>query len=221
VLFRSSLIPFDYLFNCVLNYREEVAQLVSGKPIPAFERAVEMTIENCGYKIEEKADVTIVSCFPYRVIPQIFKPLRAASLATKHGGLILLVAKNLGPLPEGLMAMLQYAANQDSDKLMKSMLEGRLTSHGAPLNLNFYIPIMRALRAFRCAVVTSEIPAEALEGMGLEHFTSLEEAIKHHSRSMPHVTAHVFSAGGMTVPVFRPGFNPNTLFETYSSKDSP
>jgi len=212
----TAMVDFDYLFNCVLNYREEVVDLVSGKPIPAFERAVDMTIDNCGFEIEEKADITILSCFPYDVIPQIFKPLRAASLTTKEGGLMLLVAKNLGPLPEGLMAMLQFAANQDSNKLMASMLEGKLTSYGAPLNLNFYVPILRALKAFRCVVVTTEIPVDAIEGMGLTRFDDLQTAIDHYAQTEPAATVHIFSAGGMTLPIFKSDFNPNTLFDAFA-----
>ena len=208
----TAMVEFDYLFNCVLNYREEVVDLVSGKPIPAFERAVEMTIANCGFDIDEKADVIILSCFPYDVIPQIFKPLRAASLATKEGGLIMLVAKNLGPLPEGLLSILQAAATQDSDKMMAAMLEGKLTNYGAPLNINFYVPILRALKAFRCAVVTTEIPADTLEGMGLAHFTDLQQAIERYAQTQPEATAHIFPAGGMTIPIFKEGFEPNTLF---------
>jgi hypothetical protein len=212
----TSMVAFDYLFNCVLNYREEPVDLVAGAPIPAFERAVEMTIANCGFDIAEKADITILSCFPYNVIPQIFKPLRAASLVTKEGGLMILAAKNLGLLPEGLMAILQFAANQEGDDLVRNMLEGKLTSYGAPLNLNFYVPILRALKAFRCAVVTTEIPADTIEGMGLDHFSDLREAIDHYAGSMPSATAHIFGAGGMTIPIFKEGFNPNTLFAGFS-----
>ncbi len=212
----TEMVEFDYLFNCVLNYREEVVDLVCGKPIPAFERAVEITIENCGFDIDEKADITILSCFPYDVIPQIFKPLRAASLATRKGGLMILTAKNLGPLPEGLMSILQSAAGQDNDKLMAAMLEGKLTSYGAPLNLNFYVPILRALKAFRCVVVTTEIPTETIEGMGLVHFDDLQTAIDHYAQTMPEATAHIFPAGGMTIPIFKEGFNPNTLFEGFA-----
>jgi nickel-dependent lactate racemase len=211
----TAMIPFDYLFNCVLNYREEVVDLVSGAPIPAFEAAVDMTIANCGFTIEQKADIAILSCFPYHVIPQIFKPLRAASLVTREGGLIILVAKNLGPLPEGLMAMLQFAAGQDNTKLMKSMLEGKLTDYGAPLNLNFYVPILRALKAFRCAVVTTEIPVETIEAMGLTHFEDLQQAVDTYAKSEPDAAVHIFSAGGMTIPIFRDDFNPNTLFDGF------
>ncbi len=210
-----SKVKFDYLFNCVLNYREEVVDLVSGGPIPAFERGVELTKDNCGFAISEKADVTILSCFPYTVIPQIFKPLRAASLTTKRGGRIILVAKNVGPLPEGLVSMLQFAAKQDGDKLVAAMLEGHLTSYGAPLNLNFYVPILRALQTFQCSVVTSEIPPDVIEEMGLTHFSDFGEAIDYHRKSLPVASAHVFCAGGMTLPMFDKDFNPNTLFETF------
>lgn len=212
----ADLVGFDHLFNCVLDYREQIVDLVFGRPIPAFERAVELTVETCGYAVGEKADVTILSCFPYHVIPQIFKPLRMASLCTQQGGLIILVAKNLGPVPEDLIAMLQFAAKQDGDTLMAGMLEGKLTSYGAPLNLNFYVPILRALKAFRCAVVTREIPTEVLDGMGLSHFDDLQQAIDEHAGAAPSATAHVFSAGGMAIPIFREGFNPNTLFDGFA-----
>jgi nickel-dependent lactate racemase len=208
----TAMVEFDYLFNCVLNYREEVVDLVSGKPIPAFERAVEMTVANCGFDIDEKADIIILSCFPYDVLPQIFKPLRAASLAAKEGGLIILVAKNLGPLPEGLLSILQFAATQDSDKMLAAMLDGKLTNYEAPLNINFYVPILRALKAFRCVVVTTEIPADTLEGMGLVHFTDLQQAIEHYAQSQPAATAHIFPAGGMTIPIFKEGFEPSMVF---------
>jgi len=211
----TAMIDFDYLFNCVLNYREEVVDLVSGAPIAAFEKAVDVTVANCGFAIEEKADITILSCFPYNVIPQIFKPLRAASLVTKEGGFIMLVAKNLGPLPEGLMSILRFAAGQDGNKLMKNMLEGKSTDYGAPLNLNFYVPILRALKAFRCVVVTTEIPVETIEGMGLTHFGDLQEAIDHYGQTEPDATVHIFSAGGMTIPIFKDEFNPNTLFKSF------
>jgi nickel-dependent lactate racemase len=214
----ADMVGFDHLFNCVLDYREEIVDLVFGEPIPAFERAVELTVENCGYAVGEKADVTILSCFPYRVIPQIFKPLRMASLCTKQGGLIVLVAKNLGPLPEDLIAMLQFAASQDGDTLVTDMLAGKLTRHGAPLNLNFYVPILRALEAFRCAVVTREIPTEVLEGMGLSRFDDLQQAIDEHAGAAPSATAHVFSAGGMAIPTFPAGFNPNTLFDGFAER---
>jgi nickel-dependent lactate racemase len=212
----TAMIDFDYLFNCVLNYREEVVDLVSGAPIPAFEKAVDATIANCGFAIDAKADITILSCFPYDVIPQIFKPLRAASLVTNEGGLIMLVAKNLGPLPEGLMSILQFAAGQDGNKLMRNMLEGKLTSYGAPLNLNFYVPILRALRAFRCVVVTTEIPVETIEEMGLTHFEDVQEAIDYYGQTKPGATVHIFSAGGMTIPIFKDEFNPNTLFKNFT-----
>jgi nickel-dependent lactate racemase len=213
----TAMIEFDYLFNCVLNYREEVVDLVSGKPIPAFEHAVEMTIANCGFDIDEKADIVILSCFPYDVIPQIFKPLRAASLATREGGLIILVAKNLGPLPEGLLSILQVACTQDDDRMITAMLEGKLANYGAPLNINFYVPILRALKAFRCAVVTTEIPADTLEGMGLAHFSDLRQTIEQYSQEQPSATVHIFPAGGMTIPIFKEGFKPNTLFSSFSS----
>lgn len=64
----AEMVGFDHLFNGVLDYREEIVDLVFGKPIPAFERAVELTLRSCGYEIGEKADVTILSCFPYRIL---------------------------------------------------------------------------------------------------------------------------------------------------------
>ena len=44
----------------------------------------------------------------------------------------------------------------------------------------------------------------------------LQEAIDRYAISQPSATVHVFSAGGMTIPVFPPGFEPNTLFDGFA-----
>jgi hypothetical protein len=51
--------------------------------------------------------------------------------------------------------------------------------------------------------------------MGLAHFDDLQEAIDQYAISRPSATVHVFSAGGMTIPVFPPGVEPNTLFDGF------
>jgi len=94
-----------FIVNCVYNSHAKVVDVVAGHFQKAHLAGAERSKENYAFRLDEPADVTITSAYPYLEGPQVVKPVVSASLsATKPGGSVIVVAASKSELPESMLA---------------------------------------------------------------------------------------------------------------------
>lgn len=92
-------VKLRFIINVVKNYKNEVAEVVTGDFVQAHRRGVATARKSFGVSIPALADVVIVSSYPCDIdYWQAEKGLISAYFAVKKGGIIIFAA----PCPEGL-----------------------------------------------------------------------------------------------------------------------
>jgi lactate racemase len=197
-----------FVVNCVMNQNDEVSGIVCGDPLAAHETGVERCKAIISVRFDRKADVTILSSFPYSEGPQIVKPLAPASLVTKEGGAIVLAADCSGNLPDAfIQAFRSFHATYEGN-LMEGVLRHfhhkELIMKDGAIDFNMALGMtLAAQHRFKIVLVTRDIPREKVQMMGFLFSGSLPEAIEQVSRFFPEPEVHVIPSGGVILPVMR------------------
>jgi nickel-dependent lactate racemase len=197
-----------FVINCVMNQNDEVADVVCGDPIRAHEVGIEKCKSLISATFDRKADVTIISSFPYMEGPQIVKPLAPASAVTRKGGCIILAADCSGNLPDPFIQAFQTFHEEFESNLMEGVLHHFrnkvLIMKGGAIDFNMALGMtLAAQHRFRIILVTRDIPREKGEMMGFLFAETLPEAFEHASRFFPAPQVHVIPSGGVILPVLQ------------------
>jgi len=103
----AEMAQLTFIVNCVYNAREEVVDVVAGHFQKAHLAGIERSKENYAFHLDEPADITITSAYPYAEAAQTIKPIVPASLlATRPGGSVIIVVTCRDEMPEPLLAAL-------------------------------------------------------------------------------------------------------------------
>jgi nickel-dependent lactate racemase len=76
----AEMAQLTFIVNCVYNSHEVVVDVVVGHFQKAYLAGIERSKENYAFRLDEPADVTITSAYPYLEGPQLIKPVVPASL---------------------------------------------------------------------------------------------------------------------------------------------
>jgi nickel-dependent lactate racemase len=161
----------DFLINTILNHRKELAKIITGNFITAFEEGCKIVSRALGVEIKEKADLTIGSCGGYPkdlVLYQAHKAIENSFHATREGGTSIILAE----CREGM------GADFKEWFVYKSMEE-----HEAALRRNFKIVGQTAYALRRKAekiniILVSALPEEEVKEKLMIPARTLEEALK-------------------------------------------
>lgn len=197
----------DYIVNTILDHTDGAYDVVAGDPVLAHLAGVKKCKSIISMEFPRKADLTVITSFPYTEGPQIVKPLSPAALVTKRGGCIILFADSTGELPDiFFQGFERFHAEQGGNLLggVQDHFRGRRPIvEGAAVDLNMAAAMtLRSQHDFQVILVTEDIPGEKVEKMGFRYAQDARTAFEiAGSVVKPAPDVHVVPSGGIILPV--------------------
>lgn len=204
----------DFIINSVLDHNDQLYDLVCGDPIEAHRVGIERCRGIISQRFQKKADLTIISAFPYTEGTQLMKPFAPATLITKKGGGIILVARCTVPLPDIYVDTCEQFRLRYKHRLRDGVFDflnnnRRIMENGAPeLNMSLAQALL-AQDAFTVIFVSEEIPKEIITRLGFLFAKELDEALKMAAALFPRPDVHVVPSGGVILPVMQENDEPS------------
>jgi nickel-dependent lactate racemase len=198
----------NFIINSILDHNDRLYDLVCGDPVEAHLAGISLSKGIISQKFQKRADLTVISAFPYTEGPQIMKPLAPASEITKEGGVIILVAHSTAPLPDvyiesGERFQLKYAGNLKEGVLGLFHNNRCIIEEGAPeLNMSLAQALL-AQHQFKIILVSEEIPRETVERLGFLFAEDLNHAFAMSGTFFANPEVHIVPSGGIILPVLQ------------------
>lgn len=189
----AKLLGLDFIFNTILNSKNEIIKIIAGDPIKAHHQGITLSKEVFGVKIPKLADVVIANSFPRgATFGKAMKALFASNLALKEDGVIILLA----PCEQGISSSPVFRdmllQNPTSDLLFEFLDKGELPGESCVLYL------FSKVKERRIIIVSEGLSRENIEKMGLEYASTLEEAIQ--AIDIPNPDVIIFPKAAITLP---------------------
>jgi nickel-dependent lactate racemase len=208
----SRLTRVDFSIYCLFDSFGKVSGILTGNPFDVHRLGMQRLRQEVGVRILERADVTIVSSYPYDDGPQIVKPILPAAMVTKPGGTILLSAEVSAEMPESFlenMAKVRGDGGDEAEACIKEKLcrvepviEG---VRGVDFNLAV-VEMFFVSKRFR-VVMSDKVLENAARKMGFEYAPDLLTAIEEEIRRKEKATVNVIPAGGYVFPILAEPFH--------------
>ena len=205
----ARMAKLNFIVNAVYNSNEEVKAVVSGHFEKAHRFGINLSLREFAVKVDQTADVSIVSAFPYEEGPQVMKPLGSATMVTKQGGTVILTASvRGGKLPDTLFqsfdTAFQLAKGDPKRFVLDSLREGKVIIPDASMDFNCALDItLLYLSRIKVVMVSKEIDQDQAGRLGFEYASSMEEAIQKVSKEIPRGDVNILPAGGLIIPVMK------------------
>ena len=198
----------NFIINTILDQKDQAHDLICGDPVAAHLAGIEKSKGIISQQFSRKADLTVITSFPYTEGPQIVKPLAPAAMVTKEGGCIILCADLTGDLPDAFVESFDSFHKEHGEDLLGGVLDhfnnNRLIMTGGAIDFNMALGMTLAIQhRFRIILVSQDIPKEKGEKMGFIYARDLQEAFDLSSALTPHPDVHIIPSGGVILPVLR------------------
>ena len=196
----------DFIINSVLDHNDRLYELVCGDPIEAHLAGIRICEGIISRKFQKRADVTIITSFPYTEGPQIMKPLAPASMITKEGGVVILIADCTVPLPDAYLEACERFRGKYAENLGEGVLglfanNRRIIEEGSPeLNMSLAQALL-AEDKFRVILVSEDIPRNTAERLGFAYAEDLNQAFAMTGTLFSSPEVHIVPSGGVILPV--------------------
>jgi nickel-dependent lactate racemase len=198
----------DFIINTVLDHNDHLYDLVCGDPVAAHVAGTERCKDIISKGFEKRADLTLISAFPYAEGTQLMKPFEPASMITKEGGVIILVGYCTVPFSdlylEGCKRFrLKYDGHLRESVLAHFSHNCRILEEGAPeLNMSLAQALITQDR-FKVILVSEEVPKEHAERLGFLFANDLQQAFDMSAAIIPNPEVHIVPSGGVILPVLQ------------------
>lgn len=202
----AEMARLTFIVNCVYNAREKVVDVVAGHFQKAHRAGIERSKANYAFRLDEPADVTITSAYPYVEAAQTIKPIVPASLlATRPGGSVIIVVTCRDAMPEPLLAALDAVYSRQPEHpgrwAVDTFKSSQLFVEGAiDFNCAIFYALVCAARS-SVTMVSRDLDERTITRLGFRSASSLEEAIEQESRARPRATVNIFPIGGLVLPL--------------------
>jgi nickel-dependent lactate racemase len=198
----------NFILNSVLDHNDILYDLVTGDPVEAHQAGSDMCKEIVSRTFQKKADLTVTSAFPYTEGLQIMKPLAPASMITKEGGCIILLAHCTSPLPDNYLKACERIRQEYEGKLRESIFglfekNERLLEGSSP---EYNMSMTQALLgqdSFKVILVTEDIPRDSVEQLGFLHAKDLDQAFSMSAAFNSKPEVHIVPSGGVILPIIK------------------
>lgn len=193
----ARLVGVDFILNVVVNEKKEFVYIAAGELHQAHLAGCKVTEEIFGIKIEEKADLVIVSSGGYPKDIQLYQSIKAldnATYAVKEGGVIILVSE----CSDGI----------GSRPFQEYFNYGKVEDISARLHADFTMPGFVSLRtASICrktpVILISSLPEDVVKQTKMIPAPSLAEAWQSASQILGRQpeSVYIMPHGGNTFPI--------------------
>lgn len=195
----------DFIINSVLDHNDDLDSVVAGHPVHAHRAGTDICKKIITRKFSRKADITIISAFPYTQALQLMKPLEAASMITSDSGFIILAGKCTTMFPGEYLDACSGFRKNNKGKLEETVFDyfennRRIIENGAPeLNMSL-AQVLLAIDKYRVILVSGELPGKDVEKLGFIHARTIEESIEISNRYINKPSVHIVPSGGVIIP---------------------
>ncbi|RTZ93839.1 MAG: nickel-dependent lactate racemase [Deltaproteobacteria bacterium] len=201
----AGLANLNMILGALYTNQEKVFDVVAGHYYEAHQEGIRRCIGNFKVKMDEYADVTVLSAYPYTEGPQIMKPIGPAAMCTRRGGAVIILATTRAPMPEPMLHAFDVVREMGSDHpdqvLLDTFKKRSLVLNEAPIDFNMALFFTEVYKArYDLTIVSKEIKREEAERMGFAFADSIEEAIEKVKKKFPKAKVNVFPIGGMVLP---------------------
>lgn len=204
----AGIAKLNFIVNAIYNSQEVVKGIVSGHFEKAHEYGAELSLKEYAVKVNQDADVSIVSTFPYDEGPQLIKPLLPGTMITKKGGTVILFAAHIvgGKIPDAMLGAFDHTYGQltgDSARMAVDYLkQGKLVVPKAPMDFNcaIYLTLLFLSRV-KVILVSKDANREQAARLGFEYAATLEEAVGMLAREIPEAGINILPSGGLIIPL--------------------
>jgi len=201
----AGLASLDMILGALYTNQEVVYDVVAGHYYEAHQEGIRRSLPNFTVKMREKAEVTILSAYPYTEGPQLMKPIGPAAMCTKGGGAIILLATSRSPMPEPMLHAFDVVRQMGSDRpdevLLNTFKKRSLVLNDAPIDFNMALFFTEVYKAqYDLTIVSRDIRREDAERMGFHFASDLKEAIERVQKEFPRAKVNIFPIGGMVLP---------------------
>jgi nickel-dependent lactate racemase len=199
----------DFIVNTILDQGDQACDLVCGDPVQAHLAGIEKSRAINSQEFQGKADLTVITSFPYSEGPQIVKPLAPAAMVTRDGGCIILYADLNSALPGPFVESFERFHREHGHDLLGGVLDhfrnNRLIMEGGAIDFNMALAMTLAIQhRFRTILVSEDISRDQGEKMGFAYARDLQEAFDLAEALCPRPHVHIVPSGGVVLPVLRP-----------------
>lgn len=196
----------NFILNSVLDHNDRLYDIVAGDPINAQQQGIEICRRIVSKNFKQKADLTIITSFPYNEGNQIMKPLAPAGLITKKGGTLILVADCTIPFAEEYLSACEAFRKLHGDHLHQAVFSrfdhNQLILEDSAPELN--MSMAQALLAqddFQVILVSEDIEADQVKRIGFDYAPTLEEAFVKATEYCAKPSVNIVPSGGVILPI--------------------
>ncbi len=196
----------DFVINSVLDHNDSLYDVVCGDPIDAHLVGTDLCKRIVSWKFPKKSDLTVISAFPYTEGTQIMKPLEPASLITKTGGSIILMAHCTTPPPQVYLESCERFRTEWEGRLREGVFalfdDNVCIMPDCPPELN--MSLAQALLAqdeFKIILVSEEINKEVADQLGFFHAKNIGQAFTLAETFCPNPDVNIVPSGGIILPM--------------------
>ena len=198
----------NLIINAVYNAQEQVRDIVCGHHEAAHRLGVEQSLAEYAVELNQEADISLVSTFPYDEGPQLIKPLLPGTMITRPGGTVVLFAPKIvgGSIPEPMLAAFDHTFDQltgDPGRMAVDYLnQRRLVVPQAPMDFNcaIYLTLLYLSRV-RVVFVSPDADEAQARRLGFGYAPDLARAIDRLGREKPEAKVNILPSGGLIVPL--------------------
>jgi nickel-dependent lactate racemase len=201
----AGLAKLNMIIGMLYTNQEKVYDVVAGHYYEAHQEGIRRCLPNFTVKMDEKADVTLLSAYPYTEGPQLMKPIGPAAMCTKRDGAVVLLATTRGPMPEPMLQAFDVVRELGSDHpdqvLLDTFKKRSLVLNEAPIDFNMALFFTEVYKArYDLTIVSRDVRREEAERMGFGFASNMEEAINKVKTKFPEAKVNIFPIGGMVLP---------------------
>ncbi len=195
----------DFIINSVLDHNDNLYQVVAGHPVHAHSKGAGICKRIISKTFNKKADITIISAFPYTQATQLMKPLEPASIITKDQGVIILAGKCTSAFKSEYLEACQAFREKHRGRLKEALFEcfnsgQRILPNGAPeLNMSM-AQVILALEKYQVIMFSKEVPSVDAEKLGFIYAATIEDAIDKSAQFIPNPSVNIVPSGGVIIP---------------------
>ena len=167
-------VNLSFIINVIINNEGKICKIFSGNPIEAHKKAVEFLDNYINIKLNEYADIAIVSNGGYpldRNLYQAVKGIATANRVVKNGGIIIMVAECKDGLG-GHEEFRKLMCKENPDDVLKEIRENE------PINDQWEAQILaKILKKNKVIIVTKGVDHKITKEMMMEYASTIDEAL--------------------------------------------
>ena len=197
-------VGLDFIINTVMNYKNEVIDIVAGDMVKAHRKGAQVAEKAFGVKIPQPADIVIVSSHPADLdYWQAEKGIISAYFAVKKGGFIIYVA----PCTEGLehnhpkfREWLKMTYSEACDRIKNIPLDDETADL---VSADLAVCNARVREKADIFAVSDGLTEADMMILGYKPFKTIQDALDFALQKAPNGTIGILPRGGDCLPVLK------------------